>query len=71
MFDGTLPKGVREYLGLQITNPHSRHDVMTWLRYQNGKIVEKRAKYNEYAIYKQHGVPEILALDKKICLPIK
>lgn len=65
IFDGILPEGVNEYLGMKVTNSHSHHDVMTWIRFRNGKIVEKRAKYNEYFVYRQLGVPEIIDLEKK------
>lgn len=71
VYDGYLPDDVDKFHGMDISSRHSHHDVMTWVRFRDGKIVEKRAKYNEYFIYKQLGVPEILALDKKIKLPIK
>ena len=71
IFEGDIPENSDKYLGLTVTQRHSRHDVMTWLRFCDGKIVEKRAKYNMYAIFKQFGVPEILELDKKLEIPGK
>ena len=65
MFDGWIPEDVHEYMGLPITQHHSRHDVMTWVRFnEEGKICEKRAKYNQFFILKQMGVPQILEMAK-------
>lgn len=66
IFDGTIPEDVSEYLGATVTKRHQYHDVMTWIRFnEEGKICEKRAKYNELFILKQLGVPEILEFEKK------
>lgn len=69
-FDGTLAED--NYLGVPVVKRRQHHDVMTWVRFnEEGKICEKRAKYNEYNIYKQHEIPEIMAFDEKLELPIK
>ncbi len=67
VFDGWLPEDENTFLGLTATKKHSRHDVMTWLQFnEEGKICKKWAKYNMFFVFKQLGVPEIVALDEKI-----
>lgn len=64
VFDGWIPEDVDTYMGLKITNSHSHHDFMTWLRFnEDGKICEKRAKYNQLFVLRQLGVPEIVKLN--------
>lgn len=44
-----------EWRGAKVTNKHIYIDFMTMLRFKDGKIVEKRAKYDRYDILKQLG----------------
>ena len=67
VFDGWMPEDEDRFLGLKTTKKHSRHDVMTWLQFnEEGKICRKWAKYNMFFVLKQLGVPEILALDEQM-----
>ena len=45
-----------EWRGAKVNNKHIYIDFMTMLRFKDGKIVEKRAKYDRYDILKQLGI---------------
>ena len=67
IFDGWMPEDNDIFLGLKTTQRHSRHDVMTWLKFnEDGKICAKWAKYNMFFVLKQLDVKEILEVDEKI-----
>lgn len=53
-FDGTLIGD--EWHGIKVPKKHIYMDFMTMLKFKDGKIIEKRAKYDRYFIYKQLGV---------------
>ena len=53
-FDGTLIGD--EWHGIKVPKKHLYMDFMTMLKFRDGKIIEKRAKYDRYFIYKQLGV---------------
>ncbi len=48
-----------KYHGMVVTNKHLRMGFMTWLQFKDGKIIEKRAKYDRFYIYKQLGIKEL------------
>ena len=56
-FEGDLLS--EEWHGVKVSNKHSYIDFMTMLKFRDGKIVEKRAKYDRYFIYKQLGVKQL------------
>ena len=53
-FDGTLIGD--EWHSIKVPKKHLYMDFMTMLKFKDGKIIEKRAKYDRYFIYKQLGV---------------
>lgn len=53
-FDGVLQGDT--WHGVPIKQKHMQMGFMTWLQFKDGKIIEKRAKYDRYYIYKQMGV---------------
>ncbi|WP_303994932.1 ester cyclase [Megamonas hypermegale] len=44
--------------GVKVNDKHVYIDFMTMLRFKDGKIVEKRAKYDRFDILKQLGVKD-------------
>lgn len=60
-------EGAEKFIELESSQKHSRHDVMTWLKFnEDGKICAKWAKYNMFFVLKQLGVKEIVAVDEII-----
>lgn len=53
-FDGVLLGD--NWHGVPVTNKHMVLDFMCMLRFKDGKIIEKRAKYDRYFIFKSLGV---------------
>ena len=53
-FDGTLLGD--NWHDVPVTNKHMVLDFMCMLRFKDGKIIEKRAKYDHYFIFKSLGV---------------
>ncbi len=51
-----------EWHNVKVSNKHCYMDFMTMLKFRDGKIIEKRAKYDRVFIYQQLGV-EILNLN--------
>ncbi|MBQ1876727.1 MAG: ester cyclase [Selenomonas sp.] len=52
-FDGVLQEG-DTWHGVKVGNKHMQMDFMTWLHFnEEGKIDEKRAKYDTYFILKR------------------
>lgn len=57
-FEGTLLNN--EWHGVKVLNKqHLYMDFMTMLKFKDGKIVEKRAKYDRYFIYQQLGAKKL------------
>lgn len=66
IFDGYLPEGVHDWLGIETTKNHLVTDVMCFVKFnEDGKICEKHAKYNMLQSLAQLGVP---AADKIVNL---
>lgn len=56
-FEGDLQQD--NWHNVPVNNRHVYMDFMCMLRVKNGKIVEKRAKYDRYDIFKQLGVTNL------------
>lgn len=56
-FEGTLQQD--EWHGVPVKNKDVYMDFMCMLKVKHGKIVEKRAKYDRYDIFKQLGVTNL------------
>ena len=56
-FEGTLQQD--EWHGVPVKNKDVYMDFMCILKVKHGKIVEKRAKYDRYDIFKQLGVTNL------------
>ena len=57
-FEGTLLGD--SWHGVPAPKKHIMMDFMTWLTFNDaGKIIEKRAKYDRYDIFKQLGVTNL------------
>ena len=56
-FEGTLQQD--EWHGVPVKNKDVYMDFMSMLKVKHGKIVEKRAKYDRYDIFKQLGVTNL------------